>query len=371
MASFNLEGFQVLTQAYIGKTINSVIFKKVPFLQALVGVGGNQTLSNMKIGRPGVSEVFAGKKLDSARKEVLSGINSYNPITVLDIGDDTKAMGARDTMPTVSAPTTASHDQLGASAKFNWARKTTPILVYNEALFRAQSSAGTGVSNQGKAIANVLQNATDFALNKHIDAWATALWTGAPAVQTADTWSDIAGVTSALSETNVYGNVDRAVAANALWKSNVVSGQAADIAALIDYANYDKECAIVGNGIDLVLTTPALYKTFKAQVRAKGGQILHSGLPEMGQFGFKQECLQYDNTYIMYDPNCPSGNVACLNLSTWTVILGKDANFTTGEFIDLKKYSEGAKDAHQAYIDTRMIVACERPKVNVLFTSVA
>jgi hypothetical protein len=256
------------------------------------------------------------------------------------------------------------------TAKFNWARKTSPIIVWNESLFRAMSGPA---SEKGKAVANVLENAADFALAKHIDVWAQAFWTGAPASQTSDPWSTVAGVTEALgSITNTYGNVDRGVAANAQWVPQLVTdARAANLANLVDEANLTLNCGIVGDGVNVILTTPALYRTFKAEVRAKGQTVMVNGMPEMGEYGFKQEVLKFDNTYVMYDPLCPTGYVAGLNLETWKVILGSKQNFSVGKFINLPDYAEGAKDAHQAIIDTRMILCCENPKVNCLWTSVS
>lgn len=384
MAGYVLDGFGVYTQKYIGKTITNNLFKKAPLFAALVGIGGNQQNTDMKIARPGSAEVFSGAKLNKVRKEVLSGINAYAPPILTAKIDNNKNMGVRDTMPTVANATTSSHDQAYAAPSFHWTNKTEPILVWNTTLNRAMTTAGTGLDNRDKAIKNVLQNAADLALQNHIDKWATSFWSGSPTNQATDSWDDACGITVALSGTNTYGNVDRGVTGTTAWQSwvinitspsndpdgNSVAAFSGDIATLIDTANLTYQCGIVGNGINLVLTTPSLYKGFKAQVRAKGGQVLFNGMPEMGQFGFKRECLQYDNTYIMYDPFCPSGDVAMLNLDTWLAILSKEHNFTVSEFIDLKKYAEAAKDAKQAYIETDMIFACNNPRVNLLYTNV-
>jgi hypothetical protein len=373
--AFARERFDVFAQEYIGTRINQSTFKKIPLLYLLVGLGGNHTATTNTIGRPGVGDVFAGKKYSKAQREAMAGVNSYQPVILANSTDDTKKMGARDTMPTVSNATTSSHDQLLGTAKFNWCRKATPILVWKESLFRAERNAASGT--KGKAVANVVATASDFALNKHLDAWAAAFWTGTPASQSSDPWSDVSGLTDALgSTTNTYGNVDRSVAANAQWVPQLVSSaRAAKLSSIIDEANLTLNCGIVGNGIDVVLTTPALYRTFKDEVRAKGATIMADGLPQMGEYGFKKECLKFDNTYVMYDPLCPAGYVACLNLETWTVIMGaseKGRNgFQVGKFVDLSEYAEGAKDALQSMVDTRMIVACENPRVNALFTSVS
>jgi hypothetical protein len=124
-------------------------------------------------------------------------------------------------------------------------------------------------------------------------------------------------------------------------------------------------------GCDLVLTTPALFKAFKAQIRAKN-QLVNSGdLPQMGKLGFKTDVLVYDNTFIMLDPNCPSGHVACLQLDTWDLLVDPEENFSVSPWIDLAKYKEDADDALAARINTRLILACRNPAANCLFTSVS
>jgi hypothetical protein len=42
---------------------------------------------------------------------------------------------------------------------------------------------------------------------------------------------------------------------------------------------------------------------------------MHNGLPNMGEIGFKRDIVCFDNsTYVVYDPECPSGHMACAQL---------------------------------------------------------
>lgn len=372
--AFVREGFQAYTQDYLSRTIANNIYKKCPLFYALVGLGGNQTKSNMRIGRPGVADVFSGKKMSKIQRETLvPGFNAYEPEILFRATSNVKTMGGRDTMPTVASATTLSPDQNIGTAKFGWCRKTEPILVWKTTLDRAMGSGPAGLNNKGKAVANVLEVASDQCVNNLIDAWALAFWTSNPTNQSSDPWDNPAGVQYAIGNaTNIYGNVDRSVAANSQWVPQVVSSaRAAVLSSIVDEANLTLNCGIYGKGIDLILTTTSLYRTFKDECRSKGQTVLSDGLPEMGEFGFKQEMLKFDNTYVMYDPNCPASTVACFNLETWKLIMDGKKNFSPTEFIDLPKYAEGAKDAYQAYVDSQMILACEAPSVNAYFSNVS
>jgi hypothetical protein len=371
--AFVRESFQAYAQEYISNRIHSNLFPKIPLVYALTGQGGTSAKEN-RIGRPGVQEVFAGKKLSKAMRETLTvGFNAYEPRIHFRTTSNNKNMGARDTMPTVANPTTASQDQNVGTAKFNWNRKVEPILVWNEALSRAMGGVGLGLGSRQKAVASLLEQAADEALNVHLDNWATAFWTGNPTNQASDPWDNVAGITQAIgSATNTYGNVDRGVVANSQWVPQVVTAQrSAVLSSLIDEANITEECGIVGKGIDLVLTGKALYRSFKDEVRAKGQVVMTNGMPEMAEYGAGQpEVLRFDNTLVMLDKNCPDNAVACLNLSTWKLIVHGEMNFTTTKFVNLKELGEGFKDAHQAFCETKLILACEAPSVNCYFSNV-
>jgi hypothetical protein len=373
--AFVRESFQAYAQEYIGSTIHSNLFPKIPLVYALTGLGGNQTKSTNRIGRPGVQDVFAGKKLSKAQRETLTaGFNAYEPRIHFRTTSNNKNMGARDTMPTVANPTTTSQDQNVGTAKFCWTRKVEPILVWNEALARAMGGVGIGLGSRQKAVASLLEQAADEALNVHLDNWATSFWTGTPTNQASDPWDDAAGIQQAIgSATNTYGNVDRGVGANSAWVPQVVTAaRSAVLSSLIDEANITEECGIVGNGIDLVLTGKSIFRTFKDECRNKGGQVFANGMPEMAEYGVGQpEVLKFDRTHVMLDKNCPDNAVACLNLSGWKLITHGDMNFKTTKFVDLKEFTEGAKDAHQAFIETKLILACEEPAVQCYFSNVS
>ncbi len=361
-----------MAQEYLGRRIHTRLFQKIPLFYLLAGLGGANTKDGFQIGRPGVAEVFAGVAIDRPMKEVLGGFNSYQPEIQIQKNDSSKVMGARDTMPTVANPTTQSQDQELGTAEFRWTRITTPLLVWHESLDRAMNSAGTGVDKQDLAAKNVLINATESATNVHYTNWAQRFWSGSPTNQDADPWDNCSGILEAINDQNVYGRVDRSNPSNSTWQGHVIATpQAADVAQIIDNANYNQGLSVYGNGVNVLLTNTTLYQTFKAQVRARGGVVMLNGLPDIGAFGMKREILQYDNAFITWDPMCPANTVAALNLEYWKIIIHPKKNFLIDAFVDISRNSEGAKDALQSFIDTRLILACDEPGGQALYTNVS
>ena len=121
-----------------------------------------------------------------------------------------------------------------------------------------------------------------------------------------------------------------------------------------------------------MITTKTLYLDFKAQVTAsqQNIQILSDGIPGMAAMGFKQEALKVDNAYVIYDSSCPANNVLCLNLESHNFRIKPGKNLTVSSFIDLSRYSEGAKEADQAFIETEFIYSIDNPYLQVKYTAI-
>lgn len=370
--AFAVTGFATVAQNWISKQIASNFYAKAPFLAILGALTiGNNAKTSLNIGRPDSGEILSGKMISVGEKKKLQGINSYLPRIQGFTTSNTKSMGVRDTMPTTANPTTASHGQAGQNAaKFNWTHLKTPILIWHEDKIRA----GQDGTKEGQAIsmAQLIDEATEVGLQDLNDTLITQVWTGNPADQTADLWDTQSGINQALDTGNVYGNVDRAVGGNAVWRSQKDTAlTAVDIRKIIDDANLTKLVRVKGNGINCVLTTTALYQQFKAQILAsRAGIVLDNGLPEFAKMGVKKEVLQVDGAYVMYDPGCSANNVCCFDLSVWKFMVHPQANFRVSKFTDISEQSEGAKDADQAFAHLRYMLTCDNPFLNVRYTAI-
>lgn len=370
---FKVSGFSAISQNYISPYVASNFYLKAPFLAALgMMTLGNNKKTSLNIGRPDSGEILSGTRLSAVRKKSLQGRNSYIPRAQGFKTNNTKVMTTRDTMPTVSSATTLSHGQATQfGSQFNWVSAKTPILIWHEDKFRA----GQENTRDGQAIAmgQLIDEATQVGYQDLMDWLADAVWNGNPADQTADLWSAPLGIIQALSATNVYGGTDRADANNAVWRSQVDSTlKAVDISKIVNDANLTKKIRVQGNGINLVLTTTALYAQFKQQILSSGsgGRLLDKGLPKMADMGMTGEVLQLDNVYVMYDPTCPANNVACFDLTPWMLNVHPAMNFKVDEFTALSKYAEGAKDADQAQCHLRFILSDDNPFLACLYTAI-
>jgi hypothetical protein len=219
----------------------------------------------------------------------------------------------------------------------------------------------------------------------HMNRWNQLLWgtfssagttgistTGAPSNEDNTVWDAPHSLVKAIDATTTYGGVDRSLTANAYFRGNkVTAATPADFESLINYANYDAGLSKKGTGIDLMLVGAANFKKAKAEAKSKGGTIiLNGGIPQFGEFGFKRELVKIDNTWIVYDPECPATEVAGLNLDTWTVAVHPDANFRATEPTDQSKI-DGGDDAQTGVIRTELMVVCEVPSLNIYWTNVS
>jgi hypothetical protein len=365
--AYPVQKYQTYSQNYISRGIASNFYSRCTWLSLLGAMSlGNQKKDELEIGRPDSGEILSGANISPIERKNLGTINRYLARVQTFETSNTKWMGERDTLPTVANPTTASHGQANQAAmSFAWADVVTPILIWHEDMIRADDKA----SKEGVALARaqVIEEATEVAYQEHVNALNTGLWTGNPADQVADLWSAPLGLVQAFSASNVYGGVNRAVdtAVQAQVDATITS---TNIRTILDNAQVTRGLRDKSNGIDLMLTTPALYLQFKAQITAASGTVMHSGLPAMAKMGVKKEVLMIDDVAIAYDLSVPANHVMCFNTKTWKVMFHPKRNLTVTPFVDLSKTGEGAKDADQAYIRTRLMQTCDDPSKNVVYT---
>lgn len=373
--TFAIGGFKAIAQNAISRGIASNFYPRCIFLSAL----GAFTLSRnpktpLSIGRPDAGAIFSGKAISPAESMTLANFNSWQPRIQGFETSNSKWMGARDTNPTVANPTTNSHGQaMQNTALFNRAQLKTPILIWHADKERAMSEGTDKL--RGLAMSQLIDEATEVAYQEHVKELNSKIWTGNPTNQAVDPWDQPLGINQALSATNVYGNVNRTnLTAGSPWLAQVDSTlTASDIEKIVDDANVTKGIADQGEQIELWTTTKALYLQFKAQIIAKGGgaqHVLPSGIPNMAQMGVKTEVLQKDNGYIMYDAQVSANNVLGFVMKPWRLALAPGKNLAVSKFVDLSDKAEGAKDADQAFVTTQLLLSCDNPSDQVIYSAI-
>jgi len=216
--------------------------------------------------------------------------------------------------------------------------------------------------------------ATEQALTTHLQWWNEQLWSAAntgPSNCDAVVWDNIHSVSDVCDTDNVYGGIDRTVGGNTYWQGNrVTAHRAACLEDIVNEGNFTKGMQKKGLGLTLAICGADLFPIFAAEAKAKGGTVMLDGLPDMAEFGMKRPIIRFNNTFVIYDPQCPckvnsdSKNVvAGFNLDTWTVAFHPEAKFTVDEPFDLSKTDAG-KDAIKSQIRTELILACEAPSLN-------
>jgi hypothetical protein len=355
--AFNYSNANALCQEIILEGLNSTYFERPVLIDFMMGKAGGET----PLGNPGTAVVLGGaaNTWSQPMKDSYAGGRWFD-VEVLASGcGGTKVMaGNADTNPEV----TTRQDAVVGTARFYWSQVKTPILLDKQTLDRAK----------GKYEAlPVITTATNIALEEHIDYITDNLWDGDPASDspTHGFYSTINGVLNAFATTaNGYGNVT-----NRDTTSFVGNTYATAVAAsldLVDDANLTQGAALVYRGVDLGLTTPAIYRKLKQEALTNNGTIINMGTqPAKGLAGYRGECIKYGNTLITLDPKATTSYLAFFALDTWQVIIHPSYNMTVAKFKE--NDLPGQANTLYSYITTQMTVFCTKPKANVLYSSVS
>ncbi len=369
---FATEGFKAVAQDHISRSIASNYYNKLPFLAAL----GSFTVTRNKktpinIGRPDEGSILTGATLSPGEVLALQNFNGYKPRIQRFETSNSKWMAKYDTNPVVSSPTTNAQSQaMQATALFYGAELKTPILIWHRDKERALQTSGT--DGQGIAMAQIIDEATEIAYQEHVKALNAGIWSGNPSSQTDDPWDSPLGIVQMFSTTNTYGNVDRSDSGNANWRAQVdTTLKAVDLTRIVDDANLTKKLRTKGTGCDLLVTTPDIYTSFKAQASALSGiRMLPEGLPGMAKYGYSGEAIMKDNVAVIYDETCPANNAFAFSSRTLRVMFRPGKNMTVTPFKDISELSEGAKNADQAFIKTELIFANDNPFLGVNYQAI-
>lgn len=372
--AFAVEKFASIAQNYIPSSVASNYYNRIPFVTMLGAFGiGNQNKDVLELGRPGNKGlIIGGRQFSPAERLELGTVNSYRPRVQGFTTSNSKHMAAYDTMPDVSNPTTAAHSMATQfAALFYWTELVTPILIQHEDKIRAGNQSTK--RGQGISMGKIIEEATEVAMQEHLSAINTDIWSGNPSNQATDPWDAACGLAQVLSATNTYGNINRTTESNTNWRAKVNTTQkAVDIVEIMEKALYtDFALNIIGpSDGKLILTNPTLYTTFRRQISAAGGVVLQNGMPEMAQMGVRMEVLQKDNCYIAFDPTCPANQVLVLTPRTFRLALHPERSMLVTPFKDQTEYGTAPQDVDKSYIRTRFMFSCDNPGLNGIFTAV-
>ena len=380
-------GLNTLIAENWSNQVMDTLFDRMPLMQVFFGRRGDKN-SPVGLGIPNSDVLLTGMKdAQIRRKEIVSSL-VYQPLIhhSLPAEGDGKVMTLTDSMPTRNAWQTNSPVVRFKRPAVKWCEIADPCKVPNEHI-RHTKRAAKGERNGWEAIGDLFRVERNDVLGQHIKRWNQLFWGtytgtvaatgGSPTDETADKWDAIHSFKAALDDGtvgSVYCGIDRDVAGNEWWKGNYVSAQTAPVFRdMIRYANYGAPGLAKKYGpLDCILVGGDLFPIALSEAEAKGGQVVPAGteIADFGKFGFKRDTVRIDNTWIVYDPECPAAAAVGLKLDTWTVAIHPDSNFTQTDPTD-QQHVEGGDDAHTWTIRTKMMVVCEVPSQNIYWNNVS
>lgn len=373
-------GYQVFLQKKSGKRLRNRLFNIMPTLYLLTGLTGKKSQA-FGLGAPDTSTnvLISGTKTASPNKEKMFAEVGYRPTIQYTsaAAADGKTIGQYSSMPTRTDGANNNPANYFIQPEFRWHERAEPWEVPNDQIETiVANSTGGWPAQATQAIGNIMDAEIRTVEAVHLKYWNQLLWgttgVGYPSDQTANKWDALHSLQYSLKDDNNYGGLDRSLTANTFWRGKYsTSAKTVVFRDLIRELNYSStyNFAAVGAGVDIIACDGNLFQKALSEADGKFGVILHNGLPNMAEIGFKGDVVCFDNkTYVVWDPECPSGHMACLNSATWTFAIHPSKNFRISTPFDNSEL-KGGDDVTSGTIRTKALWACEEPQVNAYFTN--
>lgn len=379
------EAFDTLVAENWSNEVISTLFNKMPIMQVLFGRNGEKKEDVKGLGVPDSGLLLSGMKgARTKRKEILSGM-IYQPFIhhLLPTEADGKVLGTHDSSAVRSSWETNGPEKRFVRPVVKWVDLEDPCKVSNERLDHTKRAAANE-RNGWESIGSLLKVESSDVLGIHARRWNQLFWgtysgavastTGAPSDESDEKWDAIHSVANAISASNTYCGVDRTASGNSYWHGHKITTATAPVfRELIRNANYSSTIGLAKKTgpLDCMFVGGDLFSTALSEADAKTATIVSAGkpIPGLAQFGFENDTIRIDNTWIIYDPEAPAGYVFGCKPRTWTVAIYPGANFAQSTPTDQSSI-EGGDKAHTWNIRTKLMLVCEAPSENVLWTNV-
>lgn len=287
--------------------------------------------------------------------------------------------GSANISPGGSTPTaTVFSENLVGTAEYRWNKKGIALKVMQETV--------DAVMNGKIALGKPLEEAVAMSCNQFYEDVYREMWSGSLtlAQQNLQVWQDgILGLTHIVDDgtTSGYeyvGRVDRRVEtylqATVKTASSLVTGgylpstvpnlslisKIRSIPALGGMSNRDAKAGT------LALTTPDLFSVLREE--AEGQHIVYEDIgaavpnaPDiLKAIGMSYPVIKKDQTYITYDPQCPSGHLYLLTPGTFVYQLQSGYNYKQNSWQQKKLNEEGGGDYEWMLIELKQRLGCLR-----------
>lgn len=384
------EGINTYVRDLIKPVLHSSYTKSKPLMAWLIG----QTATGKdRLGDPNVGALFGGMDLGIGEKSEINGSITHKFRYQKGQTDAAEVKGSDD----VDTPTAGSfaEDNVG-TAGVNWTHHWNALKVREDSILNAMNGGASDEMTRLK-IASVMEEAVGMGFQRTLEKQQAQLWAGtlssAQQAFSTQTWADYIGVTHWCDDGGTYGTVagvDRTVEqelkaftlnSTQLNNSAVLTLRSLRLARLGGSYNSYTDGPYYWNGNDtagprsrhnragwFVITTPALWEKLANDVSLSSTSLdrfNHDGIPAFEQVGFTNPVLKVDDMTVVFDYDCPSGEVYLLTPEFWTFEIQKGANFAIEPWTKKHNTEEGGAFYRWTTIHTKSRLTCRRPDLQV------
>jgi hypothetical protein len=346
---------RAMTREIESSAINTNVFKRVTVLSLLTRQGANVgTIGNGGEGRPS-EQLFGG--IDGRPSNLMDGgtgkLVPYYP----EDGGASANITMDGNIPSAGGTSEARRIVNGNCP---WIKRSTPGAI---------PAAAVDINRGEAKIFDSLQAEVDIAMQRHISRIGAEMITGV------QTWSgtallqdDLSGLAGTIADSDTLYGLDRATYTG--WQSKVVSNYQTIDLDIGDDANLIQGIADTGNGVDVFITTNALYNKLKKQAAAEAINVQTlTDAPLHQKLGQLKDGFYHNGVLYLYDPAVPSGTAFGLTLEDWEYYVHPSHNYTLSNFKNpLPDGEQGVPDRITFNITTQHMLCCKKPWNQIKYT---
>lgn len=346
----------------------------------LAFIAGKDKAAMSKLGDPSCGVFFGMNNLPTATRKEMAGAFEFEITYLTSQPAETSKPEARG-----NTPTSATYQEdLWDTAGLRWTNFMTPGKCGRDEVKRAKGP---------NALASVFERGTKVMVQDHLDSIYTSIIDGTrtSAQQGVKTWQDMLGIDHTVSDGTTagetdfthYGRKDRTASGNDHLQATVLA--ASDLVTLGYLSDLKPNMSIIrklevvysvgqrrGNGPRLVVTAPALWERLAEEVDGKSS-ILRSpdNPPAMAVDGFKQNVIEYGNTYVVADPSFMTDTMVGMYLDSWGFQIDSAANFKVSPWRDKAYTEEGGAKHYWSLMETDARIVCDEPHLQWKITGLS
>jgi hypothetical protein len=224
------------------------------------------------------------------------------------------------------------------SAEFNWKQYSVSITISGE---EERKNSGTS------KIIDILEARTKQAEMSLTESLSQGLFSDG----TGNAGKDLTGLEAMVLNSGIYGGIDSST--YTWWQAGVEA--TSEALGLPKMRTAFNGASIGGKDTpDLIVTTQALFEKYESLVTPTI-MMNSDGTKKLADAGF--QALQFKGVPIVWDELCPSGTMYFLNTKHMKLVVHKDANFETSDFV--KPENQDAKVAQILFMGN---LTCDRRK---------